>query len=976
MGALNRLVYIFEGKDALSPVGRKAAEKMGVYGKMAGSNFSSKMKAGLSTVGPMALSAIGVGLVYAVKEGLKVPMSQLKVALADAGSSFDAMKPKVDAASDRMVNLGFGMDETYQSIINMTRATGSGDVAIKSLGIAADLAKVKHVGLADASMLLAKAADGSLKALKGMNIAIASGSSNSQAMESAQKTLAERISVAGGMAKFAAQHNMSMAQAQKLVTSAMDGAQVAMGKLADHDLSLAHATTLVKAAAQGSGDAMKNLKDHGLTLNEAQKLVEQSSKGNIDAFNQLGIAVLPKTATAAQRLAQIQTVLNKRIGGTAVAASKTFAGKLNIIKVRFQDIAAKVGLFILPYLSTFASVLQKILGNKAGLMIFAAAIGTIAIAFIAVKVAAMYAFVAENLATFGIIAGIMAAIAVIIIIIKNWDKVKKVVMIVWKWIHDHPFIALLIPIIGILLVIATHWRALWKVIEKVWDNVRHAAGNVFNFLKKSMGVFKNIAIAAFRAAWNVISQVFGNILHAAAVAFGWVPKLGDKLKKADKAFQNFRKRVNAELDNINNKKVHVGVDFSSAISGAPGHEIGHHRHMGNAAGGPIKGPGGDRSDRAGVFALSNNEYVMQASAHKTYGTGVMNAVNQGRAAIIPMAAGGATGVTVQVDTPSSKSMSDSMDNPIRKMAVAWAKSMMGSGPAIVRFARKYIGGTPYVWGGDSPGGWDCSGFISFLYRHFGLMTGRNTAEGFRGWGKKVGSPVPGGMTFFGNPAFHIALTTGGNRTLEAGGGFHTPTWGTTAGNSGFAIPPHGFYRGRSGGGGRWGNSELGALWARHGGSNKRVAAAIAMSESGGIPNRVQQGMPPGLTGWGLWQITPTSGIWQNGRFGNLLNAENNARAAVYLWRQAGGFRPWAVYNTGAYQRFMAQGGPVQSFDGGGMLRPGYTLAYNGTGRSEPVGAGPTIVINAGAILGTKREVARYVSDALAEFENHGGRVRR
>jgi cell wall-associated NlpC family hydrolase len=366
---------------------------------------------------------------------------------------------------------------------------------------------------------------------------------------------------------------------------------------------------------------------------------------------------------------------------------------------------------------------------------------------------------------------------------------------------------------------------------------------------------------------------------------------------------------------------------------------------------------------------------MQSSAHKKYGTRTMNAVNRGRAAILPMAAGGATGVTVKVDTPSDKSMASSIYKIVHGMAGFWAKTMMGSGPAIVNFARKYIGGTPYVWGGDSPGGWDCSGFISFLYRHFGLMTGRNTAEGFRGWGRKVSSPVPGGMTFFGNPAFHIALTTGGHRTLEAGGGFHTPTWGTTAGNSGFAIPPHGFSRGRTGGG-AWGNSELGALWARHGGSNKRVAAAIAMGESGGIPGRVQQGMPPGLTGWGLWQITPTSGIWQNGRFGNLLNAENNARAAVYLWRQAGGFRPWTVYNTGAYQRFMAQGGPVQSFDRGGMLRPGYTLAYNGTGRSEPVGAGPTIVINAGAILGTKREVARYVSDALAEFENHGGRVRR
>ena len=101
-----------------------------------------------------------------------------------------------------------------------------------------------------------------------------------------------------------------------------------------------------------------------------------------------------------------------------------------------------------------------------------------------------------------------------------------------------------------------------------------------------------------------------------------------------------------------------------------------------------------------------------------------------------------------------------------------------------------------------------------------------------------------------------------------------------------------------------------------------------MAESGGNPNAVQTGEPPGLTGWGLWQITPTSGIWQNRQFGNLLNAANNVRAAVYLFNQAGhSFRPWATYNSGAYSQFM---------DNGGWLGTGTSIVTNKTGAAEAV----------------------------------------
>lgn len=65
-------------------------------------------------------------------------------------------------------------------------------------------------------------------------------------------------------------------------------------------------------------------------------------------------------------------------------------------------------------------------------------------------------------------------------------------------------------------------------------------------------------------------------------------------------------------------------------------------------------------------------------------------------------------------------------------------------------AHQFVG-TPYVWGGESTKGFDCSGFAQYLYGHAGVKIPRTTYEQ---WLAPNGHPVgkgqllPGDLVFF------------------------------------------------------------------------------------------------------------------------------------------------------------------------------------------------------------------------------------
>ncbi|MBW3083931.1 Membrane-bound lytic murein transglycosylase F [Austwickia sp. TVS 96-490-7B] len=102
-------------------------------------------------------------------------------------------------------------------------------------------------------------------------------------------------------------------------------------------------------------------------------------------------------------------------------------------------------------------------------------------------------------------------------------------------------------------------------------------------------------------------------------------------------------------------------------------------------------------------------------------------------------------------------------------AVSGALAMTGaSGNDVVAAAKKYLG-VPYVWGGTSSSGLDCSGLVQKAYGDLGITLPRVAADQAR-MGTSVPSlshAKPGDLLAFGSPVDHIAIYVGGGKMIAA-----------------------------------------------------------------------------------------------------------------------------------------------------------------------------------------------------------------
>ncbi|MCH5209896.1 MAG: C40 family peptidase [Oscillospiraceae bacterium] len=91
------------------------------------------------------------------------------------------------------------------------------------------------------------------------------------------------------------------------------------------------------------------------------------------------------------------------------------------------------------------------------------------------------------------------------------------------------------------------------------------------------------------------------------------------------------------------------------------------------------------------------------------------------------------------------------------------------GGAIVREAEKYLG-VPYVWGGTSPNGFDCSGLVQYVCNSLGISVNRVAEDQFlNGVGVNRDELQPGDLIFFENGGYihHVGIYAGDGMMIHA-----------------------------------------------------------------------------------------------------------------------------------------------------------------------------------------------------------------
>lgn len=301
------------------------------------------------------------------------------------------------------------------------------------------------------------------------------------------------------------------------------------------------------------------------------------------------------------------------------------------------------------------------------------------------------------------------------------------------------------------------WQTLVEIAQNVFSTVITVVTNIVNNIRTGIENFITGVKTIWNAFWDAVLKVATDIWNAikSAVQTGLttienaVRDATTKIGQAWRAVANFfREPINWVINVVLNDGILGAWNTVMGWIGAPGLSAGRIPSIpAFASGGQIMGPGSGTSDSI-LAAVSNGEYVVKAKvARQTrhFLDALNNEQPEAMQAVGARAHGG--------------------------LSVAYPRFAAGGSVEAGQAFAAAQNGKPYIWGGVGPAGYDCSGFMSAITNVL-LGRGPHSRVGTTG-----SAPWPGftpGLTsafgigyFKGNPG-HMAGTLGGVN-VESGG---------------------------------------------------------------------------------------------------------------------------------------------------------------------------------------------------------------
>ena len=423
------------------------------------SSFDKLAGFGKAALFGLGAAAVGVGVLgVEMADKFEASHAKLEQALKNAGSSFDQYQVQIGTAQKQMEQYGYTNAQTQEALANLTTALKDPAKALDSLSLAADLAKYKHVDLAEASIAVAKAQEGNLKPLKQLGI---------------------DLPIAAGGALKLEQANTALSKATDAASSFLAAHSDALG--VNNKYHAAYEALLGK-------------------VNDAQKKVnDESSAGT-----------------------KIMQGLSDAIGGQAAKSAETFSGQMLALKAQSEDVAKNIGMALIPILEKLMTAIKDVVDwftkHKAIAEAVGIVIGTVLVAAIGAYLASLAksaiestinfakmiagwiatgaaatasaaetvaAGIAANLATGGMVLAIGLVVAAIAYLATHWSEtwqgIQDVIKVAWDWIKEKvDWIWNLFTTVS-PLGIALKWLAdNWK---EIWDGIKTATSAAWNFIE-------------------------------------------------------------------------------------------------------------------------------------------------------------------------------------------------------------------------------------------------------------------------------------------------------------------------------------------------------------------------------------------------------------------------------------------------------------------------------------------------------------